>query len=164
MLVLRFATVLAIAVWIGGLIALGGIAAPAIFEVVSLRQVPDGRMLSGAIVGEALRRFDVVSYGCGALILAALAVRAVLGPRPRRFSIRVAIAVLMLGTSLYAGMVLSSRIAAVQQEIGAGVAPSSLPANDPRRVEFGRLHGQSTLIQLVPILGGLVLIFFELRD
>lgn len=161
---LRFATVLAIGVWIGGLIALGAIAAPAIFEVVSLRQVPDGRILSGAIFGEVLRRFDLVSYGCGALVLAALAVRAVLGPRPRRFSLRAGIAVLMLSASMYSGMVLSSRIAAVQQEIGAGVAPSSLPAGDPRRVEFGRLHGQSTLVQLVPILGGLVLLFFELRD
>jgi len=164
MLVLRFATVLAIAVWIGGLLGLGAIAAPAIFEVVSLRQVPDGRMLSGAIFGEVLRRFDVVSYGCGTLILAALAVRAVLGPRPRRFSVRLGIAVLMLSVSMYAGMVLSSRIERVQQSIGATVAPSSLPEGDPRRVEFGRLHGQSTLIQLVPILGGLVLMLFELRD
>jgi hypothetical protein len=164
MFVVRFAAVLAIAVWIGGLIALGAIAAPAIFEVVSLRQVPDGRMLSGAIFGDVLRRFDLVSYACGALILATLAVRAVLGPRPRRFSLRVGIAVLMLGASMYSGMVLSSRIASVQQQIGAGVAPSSLPSGDPRRVSFGRLHGQSTLIQLVPILGGLVLMLFELRD
>jgi Domain of unknown function (DUF4149) len=164
MFVVRFAAVLAIAVWIGGLIALGAIAAPAIFEVVSLRQVPDGRMLSGAIFGDVLRRFDLVSYACGALILATLAVRAVLGPRPRRFSLRVGIAVLMLGASMYSGMVLSSRIAAVQQQIGAGVAPSSLPSGDPRRAAFGRLHGQSTLIQIVPILGGLVLMLFELRD
>jgi Domain of unknown function (DUF4149) len=164
MLVLRFATVLAIAVWIGGLLALGAIAAPAIFEVVSLRQVLDGRLLSGAIFGEVLRRFHLVTYGCGAVIIVALAARAVLGPRPRRFSIRLGVAVLMVGASLYSGMILSSRIERVQQEIGARVAPSSLPAGDPRRVEFGRLHGQSTLVQLVPILGGLVLMLFELRD
>ena len=164
MLVLRFAAVLAIAVWIGGLAALGGIAAPAIFEVVSLRQVPEARMLSGAIFGEVLRRFDLVSYACGVLILVTLAVRAVLGPRPRRFSTRVAITVLMLAASMYSGMVIAHQIARVQQEIGPGVAPSSLPAGDPRRVAFGRLHGQSTLIQLVPMLGGLVLMFFEFRD
>jgi hypothetical protein len=111
-----------------------------------------------------LRRFHLVTYGCGAVVFVALAARAVLGPRPRRFSIRLGIAVLMIGASMYAGMVLSRRIESVQQQIGAGIAPSSLPAGDPRRVEFGRLHGQSTLIQLVPILGGLVLIFFELRD
>ena len=44
------------------------------------------------------------------------------------------------------------------------MAPSSLPAGDPRRVEFGRLHGLSTGIQLVPLLGGLLLLFFEMKD
>ena len=164
MLVFRFATVLAIAVWIGGLLVLGGLAAPAIFEIVSLRQIPDGRMLSGAIFGDILRRFHLVSYGCGGLIICALAARAVLGPRPRRFSLRLAIAVVMLAASMYSGIVVSNRIERVQHEIGAGVAPSSLPAGDPRRVEFGRLHGQSTLIQLVPLLGGAVLMLLELKD
>jgi hypothetical protein len=164
MLLPRFATVLAIAVWIGGLLALGAIAAPAIFEVVTLRQVPDGRMLSGAIFGEVLRRFHLVSYGCGVVIVVALFARAVLGPRPPRFSIRFSLAVLMLGATLYSGMVQSRRIEHVQQQIGAGVAPSSLAASDPRRVAFGRLHGQSVFIQLVPLIGGLVLMLFELRD
>ncbi len=164
MLVLRFATVLAIAVWIGGLLALGAVAAPAIFDVVALRQVPDGRMLSGAIFGEVLRRFHLVSYGCGALILVSLVTRAVLGPRPRRFSLRLTVATLMLAASLYSGIVLSSRIHRVQHEIGVSTSPSSLPATDPRRLEFGRLHGQSTLIQLVPLIGGVVLMLFELKD
>ena len=70
----------------------------------------------------------------------------------------------MLAASLYSGMVLSGRIARVQQEIGVSISPSSLPATDPRRLEFGRLHGQSTLIQLVPLIGGVVLMLFELKD
>ena len=164
MLVLRFATVLAIAVWIGGLLALGAVAAPAIFDVVALRQVPDDRLLAGAIFGEVLRRFHLVSYGCGALMLMSFVTRAVLGPRPRRFSLRLTVATLMLAASLYSGMVLSSRIARVQHEIGVSTSPSSLPATDPRRLEFGRLHGQSTLIQLVPLIGGVVLMLFELKD
>jgi hypothetical protein len=164
MLVLRLAALLAIVVWIGGLLALGGIAAPAIFEVVSARGVPDGRLLSGAIFGEVLRRFHLVSYVCGALILIALFVRAVLGPRPRRFAVRAAIAALMLGAALYSGMVLSGNIARVQREIGEGVAASSLPEGDPRRAAFGRLHAQSTLLQIVPLAGGLILLFFEIGD
>jgi len=164
MLALRFVTILAIAVWIGGLLSLGAIAAPAIFDVVAHRLGPDGRMLSGAIFGDILRRFHLVSYGCGGLVLVSLLTRAVLGPRPRRFSIRFTIAVLMLAASLYSGRVIAGRIERVQQEIGPATAPSSLAATDPRRIEFGRLHGQSTLIQLVPLLGGVVLMFFELRD
>ena len=161
---LRFATVLAIAAWIGGLVALGAIAAPAIFEVVSLRQIPDARMVSGAIFGEILRRFHLVSYACGGLILLSLAARAVLGPRPRRFAARFGLAGLMLAATLYSGLIISGSIERVQHAIGVGVAPSSLPVGDPRRTEFGRLHAQSSMIQLVPLIGGVILMLFELGD
>jgi hypothetical protein len=164
MLVFRFATVLAIAVWIGGLLALGAIAAPAIFDVLALRLGPDSRLVSGAVFGEILKRFHPVTYGCGAVILLSLIIRAVLGPRPRRFAIRLTIAAGMLAATMYSGMVLAGRIDRVQEQIGITTAASSLPANDPRRLEFGRLHGQSTLIQLVPLLGGVVLMLSELND
>jgi hypothetical protein len=162
--VLRFAAVAALAVWVGGLLVLGGIAAPAIFEVVASRHVADGRMLSGAIFGEALRRFHLVSYACGAVIVVALLTRAVLGPRPRRFALRSAIAAIMLGASMYSGTVVSASIARVQQEIGPGTPASSLPAGDPRRAQFGWLHGQSTGLQFIQLAGGLLLLLFELGD
>jgi Domain of unknown function (DUF4149) len=164
MVALRYAAVLAIAVWMGGLLALGTVAAPAIFDVVAAHHVADGRVLSGAIFGEAFRRFHLISYGCGGLLLLSLLVRAVLGPRPRRFWIRLGIAIMMLATTLYSGLVLTKSIEAIQREIGIGVAVASLPPADPRRVTFGRLHAQSTLLQLVPIVGGIVLIFWELKE
>jgi hypothetical protein len=162
MLALRYAALLAIVVWVGGLLALGAIAAPAVFAVVAAHHVADGRLLAGAIFGEVLRRFHTVTYVCGAVILLSLAARAILGPRPRRFAVRTAIAVVMLAATLYSGMILTPHIERLQQSIG--VAPSSLPENDPRRLEFGRLHGLSTMVEFVPFLGGLVLLFFESRD
>jgi hypothetical protein len=164
MLVLRFATLLAIAVWVGGLLVLGTIAAPAIFEVVASRGVADGRLLSGAIFGEILQRFHLVAYGCGAVLLLSLFTRAVLGPRPRHFALRFGLAVLMLAATLYSGLVVSRQVTAVQAQIGTHVAASSLPEGDPRRVAFGRLHGLSTLLQLVPLIGGMALIGVELAD
>jgi Domain of unknown function (DUF4149) len=162
MLALRYASMVALAVWIGSLLALGAIAAPSVFDVIALRDVADGRVLSGAIVGEVFRRFHLVTYGCGVVILASLAARAVLGPRPRRFAVRMGIAVVMLGASLYSGLVVTRAIERLQREIGA--APSSLPEHDPRRSAFGRLHAQSSTIQLVPLVGGLLLMFWELKD
>jgi hypothetical protein len=164
MLALRFATLVAIAVWIGGLLALGAIAAPAIFDVVAARGIADARIVSGAIFGEALRRFHLVAYGCGAAVVLALVARAVLGPRPRRFAVRLGVGAAMFAAALYAGVVVHARITSLQQEIGANVSASSLPAGDPRRVEFGRLHGRSALVQFVPIVGGLLLLFWELGD
>ena len=164
MLALRFAALVAIAVWIGGLLALGAIAAPAIFDVVAGRGIADARLVSGAIFGEILRRFHLVAYGCGAAILLTLTIRAVLGPRPRRFAIRFGLATIMLAAAVYAGFVLHHQIEALQRQIGVNVSASSLPSGDPRRVEFGRLHGRSALVQFVPILGGLLLLFWELGD
>ena len=161
MLALRYVALLALVVWIGGLIALGAIAAPAIFDVLGGQAVADGRLLAGATFGEILRRFALVSYGAGVLLLATLIIRAILGPRPRRFAWRAAVAILMLAATAYAGIAVAGRIRDIQRQIH--VAPSSLPADDPRRIEFGRLHGLSTSLQLVPLLGGLALMYWELK-
>jgi Domain of unknown function (DUF4149) len=159
---LRYAALLAIVVWAGGLVAIGAIAATSIFDVVAARQVPDGRLLAGAIFGDILRRFHYVGYLCGAVIPLSLAARAVLGPRPRRSALRLGVSVVMLAAVLYSGLVVSPAIERLQH--ATVVAPSALPAGDPRRVEFGRLHGLSAGLGMVPLLGGLLLLFFEMRD
>jgi len=161
MLALRFAAVLALALWVGGLVALGAFAAPAAFDVLGALGV-EGRSLAGSVVGETLRRFNLVAYGCAGVVLLSLAVRGVLGPRPRRFAIRVAGLFLMIGAAVYAGAVVGPQIVRVQQTIG--VSPSTLDPTDPRRIEFGRLHARSVSVQLIPLLGGLALLFFELKD
>jgi hypothetical protein len=162
MFVLRYVYLLGLVVWLGGMVALGGLAAPAIFEVLVAREGAAGRILAGAVFGETLRRFHLLAYGSGAIMLAALALMALLGPRPARFAVRTSIVAAMLGVALYSGLVLSRRIEAMQHEIGVPVA--SLPSGDPRRAEFGRLHGLSTGLMAVNVLGGLVLLFWEVRD
>lgn len=162
MLFLRYVAVLGLVVWVGGLIALGAIAAPATFDVIAARPIAEGRLLAGAVFGEVLRRFFYVSCGTAAIVFLSLAARRVLGPKPRHAGIRAGILVLMTAAMLYAGIVVAGRIAALQATMT--VAPSSLPESDPRRVEFGRLHGISSSLQLVPLIGGLVLIFWELKE
>jgi hypothetical protein len=159
---LRYAALLALVVWSGGLMALGLIAAPAIFDTVAARQVADGRIVAGAIFGEALRRFHPVAYACGAVLLLSLLTRRILGPRPRHTGVRIALASIMLAAMAYSGTAVTTRVAALQRDMG--MAPSSLPATDPRRTEFGRLHAISTTLLLVPVIGSLALIWWELRD
>jgi hypothetical protein len=161
MLALRYAALLALVVWVGGLLALGAISAPAIFDVTAWRHTADGRVLAGAIFGETLRRFHLVSYAAGALLLLTLAARAILGPRPRRFAWRAALAMLMLAASLVSGIVVAGQIASVQAAIGG--SPSALPADDARRILFGRLHALATGLELIPLVGGLALMYWELK-
>ena len=161
MLPLRYLAALTLVIWIGGILALGAIAAPSIFDVLATQ--PDGgRLLAGALFGEILRRFHLVSYAAGALLLGSLLLRRVLGPAPRRFAWRLGIAAVMLSATAYSGLVVAARIARIQAEIG--VAPSSLPAGDARRVEFGWLHGVSTALQLIPVVGGLMLMYWEIKE
>jgi uncharacterized membrane protein len=161
MLALRYAALLALVVWVGGGIALGGVAAPATFDVLG-ETGENGRAMAGAVFGEILRRFHLVTYACAAVLLASLGVRGVLGPRPRPFALRLALAVLMLASSAWVGLVIAPQIDQARQELKGSV--STLSADDPRRTVFQRLHRTSTALELVPVLGGLALLFFELKD
>jgi Domain of unknown function (DUF4149) len=162
MLVLRYAALLMLVVWVGGLLVLGGVVAPSIFETMAARQIAEGRLLAGAVFGAILRKFSIVSLVAGCALLLTLVVRAVLGPRPRRLAFRIALVVFMLAATAYAALIVAPRIDRLQRTIG--MAPSSLRETDVRRIEFGRLHALSTGLQLVPILGGLSLIYWELKE
>jgi len=162
MLALRYTGVLALTIWVGGLLVLGTIGAPATFDVLAARRVVDDRAVAGAIFGETLRRFHLLSYGCGLVLLVTLLARGVLGPRPRKFAIRLGTAFFMLAATVYSGVIVTGQIRRAQAAIGA--APSTLPDADPRRAAFGRLHATATGLQLIPILGGMILLFRELKD
>lgn len=172
---LRYVYVLSLAIWLGGTITIGGIAAPAIFAslagpdptsvpnaAAAVGSPAEGRVLAAVVFGEVLRRFYLASYTAGGALLLSLIVMALLGPRPARFFVRAGIAAAMLGLTLYAGLVLAGQITHLQREIGVSVA--SLPADDLRRTEFGQLHGLSTLLTALTGVGGLVLLYWEARE
>lgn len=162
MLALRYAALLAAAIWVGGLLTLAAVAAPAIFDTMAARGIGDSRVLAGAVFGDILRRFHPLSYACGAVIIGSLVMRGVLGPRPAHLGLRLGIGCVMLAAALVSSVAISGRIERARAD--AGGAPSALAPDDPRRVRFGRLHAASTFLQIVPILGGFVLIFRELTD
>ena len=83
MIALRYVYVLALSVWFGGIIVIGGVAAP--------------------VSDQVLHRFFLLSYVAGGLLLVSLFAMALLGPRPSAFAARFMVAVLMLAVSIYAG-------------------------------------------------------------
>jgi uncharacterized protein DUF4149 len=161
MVALRYAYLLALVVWVGGLIALGWIAAPAIFGTLGGTHGVAGREMAGLVFGAVLRRYHLAAYMCAGVMLVALGAMAALGPRPARFAIRVGIVLAMGALTLYSGLVVSPRVERLRDGIGGPVA--ALPESDPRRAEFGRLHGLSTLLAGIAAAGGLMLLFLEAR-
>jgi uncharacterized membrane protein len=159
MFALRFLYMLALVVWLGGMVVLGAVVAPSTFQVLQALQPASGRELAGEVFGTALARFAYVSYGAAALMIVTLTVMAVLGPRPRPFLVRGLVIVTMLSIALYAGVIVARQITVVQQE--AGGLPSRLAAADPRRVRFDQLHVLSERLMMINVLGALVLLFWE---
>jgi hypothetical protein len=164
MLVLRYAYLLALVVWLGGMVVLGAIVAPSVFQVLQLREPDTGRVLAGAVFGAVLARFHLVAYVCGATILLTLILMAVLGPRPPQFAIRTVLAAIMLAIAVYSGVVVLGSVNRLQQEIGANVAPSSLSGGDARRVRFDSLHLLSTRLMMINMVGALALLYWEARE
>jgi uncharacterized membrane protein len=162
MLALRYVYVLALVTWLGGMLTLGAVVAPTIFQVLQQETPSDGRALAGAAFGAMIARFHYVAYGGAALMLVALAGMALLGPRPRHFAIRSALVGAMLAVALYSGFVVLPQIDAIQRE--AGVLPSRLPASDSRRITFDGLHELSTRLMMVNIAAAFILLFWEARE
>jgi hypothetical protein len=162
MLALRYLYVLALVIWLGGMVVLGAMVAPATFQVLQASAPEIGRALAGELFGTILARFHYVAYACGGILLVSIGAMAVLGPRPRSFAIRLGLITVMLLVALYSGFVVLRSIDAMQLE--AGRLPSLLPAGNPIRVRFDQLHQLSTRLMLVNIAGALALLYWEARD
>jgi len=115
--------------WIGAALLMAAAVAPAAFAVLPTRA------LAGALVGRVLPPVFASGIVVG-VIAAALAWGG--GPLARA---RTALPLVAAGACLVAQFVIGPRITKLRAEIGPSI--EALAQTDPRRVEFGRLHGIS---------------------
>lgn len=159
---LRYAAFIGLAAWVGGLAVLAGLAAPALFDVLELRDPAGGRELAGLLFGEMFQRFQYVAWGAAAILLMSLGFRAALGPRPHRTAIRIWAVVAMVAMSVFTMFVVIPHINEIRAAVDGAVA--ALPAADPRRVEFGQWHALSSALMLLSLVCGLGLAWAEVLD
>jgi hypothetical protein len=88
--------------------------------------------------------------------------RAALGPRPRRFGIRMWIATAMLAMSVGTSLFIVPGIARIQTAVGTSI--TSLPDDDARRVTFNRLHGLANGVLAATCLLGFGLLWTEMKE
>lgn len=162
MVILRYAYLLAMAVWLGGMVSVGAVVAPSLFQTLQSVDPVEGRALAGEAFKAILSRFHFVAYGCGVIATASLVAMALLGPRPRHFGVRLVIVMAMLGLALYSGLRVLTEIDTIQAIVGT--LPSRLPAADPRRVRFDALHQLATRLMMVNIVGALGLLWWDATD
>ena len=161
MVALRYVYLLALVIWLGGMVILGALVAPTTFQILQSIEPSTGRALAGEVFGVTVARFHYVGYGAGGLLLVTLAAMRRLGPRPVGYAVRSALVACMLAAVLYSSLVVLTRIDATQREVGGLV--STLPDGDARRLEFDELHLLSTRLMMLNLAGGLALLYWEAR-
>ena len=162
MVLLRYLYVVALVLWVGGLITAGALVAPSVFGVLQAWNETQGRELAGQVFGEVLLRLTWLSYAMGGIMFITLTLHRLLGARPVKYGIRVGIMALMLLLMMYIGFYLLPGVDAIQSAVQGPM--SALPETDPRRAEFDRLHGLSNILFSLTALGGLALCFWETRE
>ena len=162
MILLRYLYVVALVIWVGGLIVAGALVAPSVFGVLQAWNAAEGRVLAGQVFGEVLMRLTWLSYAMGAVMFVTLTLHRLLGARPVKYGIRVGIMGVMLAMMLVTGFYLIPEVDAIQAQVGGPM--SALPDTDPRRLEFNRLHGLSNILFSITAIGGLALCWWEARE
>lgn len=142
---------LLLSAWLGAAALLAAVVAPAAFAVLP------SRTLAGALVGRVLP----VVFVAGLLV--ALAGLWLDTPDAGRLlRVRRAALIVAAVSCAAAQFVVGPRIERVRKEIGGPV--EQLPASDPRRVAFGRLHAASVAwLGLAMIAAATTLILVSLR-
>ena len=162
MILLRYLYVVALVLWVGGLIVAGAIVAPSVFGVLQAWNESQGRVLAGQVFGDVRMRLTWLSYAMGVIMFVALTLHRLLGARPVKYGIRVGIMGVMLVMMLVTGFYVIPQVDALQAQVTGPM--SALAASDPRRAEFDRLHSMSNILFAITAIGGLALCWWEARE
>jgi Domain of unknown function (DUF4149) len=162
MVLLRYIYVVALVLWVGGLISAGALVAPSVFGVLQAWNESEGRVLAGQVFGEVLLRLTWLSYAMAVVMFVTLTLHRLLGARPLKYGVRVGIMGVMLAMMLAMGFYIIPQVNAVQATVTGPV--NALPDTDTRRIEFNRLHGISNILFSITAIGGLALCWWEARE
>jgi hypothetical protein len=132
--------------WVGGMWAIGYLAAPTLFHML------DDRRLAGSLAGQMFTAMSLVGLVCGGLLLVSAIYSA--GKQWAR-AWRVWVLIVMLGIVAVGEFGLTPIMGALRE---SGLVPGSAAA-----VRFGRLHGIASTLFLIASLLGLVLVIFGPR-
>ena len=144
---------LALVVWIGGIIFLAFVEAPTVFSPGLLPT----RHLAGSIVGHSLDLLHWMGIISGIVFLtASMAYCRMTVGRARPLALRHVLILLALMVTMISQFAISPKMHALREQ--AGII-DNLAMNDPVRAEFDRLHVWSEDFESAVLLLGLIAIF-----
>jgi hypothetical protein len=157
MSVIRFLMLLSLVVWVGGIIFFACVVAPTVFHPGIL----PSRHLAGAVVSRSLGMLHAIGLTCGLVFLVTSMIDSqVITGSVAPFAGRNLLVYAMIVLTLVSMFAISSRMLNLRNDM---VFIDNVPHDDPRRVEFNRLHEWSTRLESGVLLLGLAVIFLTSR-
>jgi hypothetical protein len=154
MSLLRFLMMLSLAIWLGGIIFFAFVLAPTVFSVLPTRN------LAGMVVSRSLARLHWIGLFSGVAYLIFSLVLSRLGGSFQPFALRHLLVVLMIALVLIAQFGISGKMNQLRADMGV---IDSVSQDDPRRLEFNRLHVWSTRAEGAILFLGLAVLFLTTR-
>jgi uncharacterized membrane protein len=153
MSLLRFLMLLSLVVWVGGLVFFAFVLAPTVFHPGIL----PARQFAGNVVSRSLGIMHWMGLICGIVFAATSMIDArVIDGAAHPFAPRNLLIYAMIVLTLIAMFGIASRMLALRNDMAF---IDNIPHDDPRRVEFNRLHEWSTRVEGAVLLLGLALVY-----
>lgn len=147
MVIIKFAHLMSLVVWIGGIIFFSFFSAPSIFKVLD-------RELAGDVVGDIFPKYWMIGYICSPIALGTLVFLAKHGADGT--CIRILLLSVMLATTLFTGLVIGSKAKGIKTEMRA---TEDVAKKEEIRKQFGKVHGVSIILNMATLLMGIATIF-----
>ena len=160
---LRSLILLAIVVWMGGLLFFGAVVAPVAFESL-MPMFPDpavGLQVAGTMVRDSLTRLHDIGLFCGAALLLLCIIECVTRATRRSIGPSILLVAVMMGLTAYSQFSVIPRMETLRIQAGPAIADPS--STNPARLDFNRLHNLSTSLEGIVLLCGIGLIILYAR-
>jgi uncharacterized membrane protein len=152
---LRFLMLLSLVVWLGGLIFFAFVLAPTAFTVLPTAH------LAGNVVGRALGKLHWIAIFSGIVYLtSSLLYSRLTDGAAHVFAARHILLCLMLALTLISQFGVMPRMDTLRASLGE---VSSVPLDNPQRIQFDALHVWSTRVEGAVLLLGLVVVYLTAR-
>ena len=157
MSVVRFLQLLSLVVWIGGIAFFAFVLAPTVFHPGIL----PSRQLAGQVVSRSLGILHWMGLTCGVVFLVTSMLDSQITTGfASAFAARNLLVFAMIVLTLISMFAISTRMLELRNDM---VFIDNVSHDDPRRVEFNRLHEWSTRLEGAVLLLGLGVIFLTAR-
>jgi len=153
--VLRFFMLLALVIWIGGIIFFAAVVAPTLFKVLPTHQ------LAGVVVSRSLGILHWMGIVCGIVFLITSMISSCSASGAAHpFAPRHLLVYVMLGLTLISQFIVSAKLLALRTAMGE---IDLVPVTDARRIAFNQLHVWSTRLESGVLILGLIVLFLVAR-